>query len=38
MDKKIIELVEMSISFSWVMFFLVLITYLGIARNFINKD
>ena len=37
-DEKIIELVEMSISFSWVMFFLVLLTYLGIARNFINKD
>ena len=37
-DEKIIELVEMSISFSWVMFFLVLLTYLGIARNFITKD
>jgi hypothetical protein len=37
-DEKIIELVEMSISFSWVMFILVLLTYLGIARNFITKD
>ena len=37
-DEKIIELVEMSISFSWFMFFLVLLTYLGIARNFITKD
>ncbi len=37
LDEKIIELIEMSLSFSWVMFLLVVLFYIYIIRNLIAE-
>jgi hypothetical protein len=38
LDIKIIELVDMSLNFSWIMVFIIIFSYFGIARSLIKKD